>query len=66
METVTKGTEMFRLEGLRDIKSPTKYLKSYYKEQQNNGKNIGLFNSDRGCTIRDFRIPLKPQILGNL
>lgn len=57
---------MFRLEGLRDIKSSIKYLKSYYKEQQNNGKNIGLFNSDRGCTIRDFRIPLKPQILGNL
>lgn len=48
------------------MKSAVKYLKSYYKEQQNNRKNIGLFNSDRGCTVRDFRIPFKPQILGNL
>lgn len=60
LETVTKGTEMFRLEKFRDMKSAINDLKSYYKEWQNNRKNIGLFNSDRGHTLKDFRIPFKP------
>lgn len=47
------------------MKSAIDYLKYCCKEWKNNRKKCKAFNSDGGSTIIDFRIPCKPEFLGN-